>query len=93
MGITTNRFVSHLFLFLDNLDEQGLEPLMEVLGNMSLPRGVPNQDTAKDFNLARTLAKAQRVLSQDILIEIGIDKEDGKDQFLLHVSVHVDNPR
>ena len=63
--------------------------MLELLANLSLPRGLPTAATAEGWRLAKTLAAAQRFISKDILVEIGLEKDDTKpdnDLLIMHVS-------
>lgn len=62
----------------DQLEQLGLDPMLDLLANLSLPRGMPTKATAEGWPLARTLAAAQRFISKDILVEIGLEKDDTK---------------
>jgi hypothetical protein len=64
----------------------GLEPIMQVLENVSLPKQVPNSRTAYGWDIATTLALVQRVLSVDLLVQLGPDLESKDDKLLLNVS-------
>ncbi|EEB20475.1 zinc metalloprotease, putative [Pediculus humanus corporis] len=52
------------------LNDMGLEPLYEILELLQLSKFVPNNETAENFNLGRTLALAQKYLSQDIFVTL-----------------------
>lgn len=52
----------------------GLNPLYKLLEMLKLPRTVPESEHGSSFNLAKTLALAQRYLSQDILITLTLTK-------------------
>ncbi|XP_026275280.1 endothelin-converting enzyme homolog [Frankliniella occidentalis] len=62
----------------EQLEELGLDPMLDLLANLSLPRGMPNNVTVRGWQLAKTLAAAQRFISKDILVEIGLEKDDTK---------------
>jgi hypothetical protein len=77
----------HQIFFLGALEELGLKPIMQILENVSLPKQIPNSKTAKDWDIAKTLARIQRIMSQDFLVQLGPDLEttdDGK--IVLNVS-------
>lgn len=77
-----------LVCFTDQLEDLGVEPMLELLANMSLPRGMPTKATAEGWQLAKTLAAAQRFISKDILVEIGLEKDDTKpdnETLIMHV--------
>jgi hypothetical protein len=60
---------------------------MQILENVSLPKQIPNSHTAQGWDLAKTLARIQRIMSQDLLVQLGPDLEttdDGK--IILNVS-------
>ena len=52
----------------------GLEPLYEILELLELSKFVPNNETTENFNLGRTLALAQKYLSQDIFVTVSLAK-------------------
>ncbi|KAL0268448.1 UNVERIFIED_CONTAM: hypothetical protein PYX00_010396 [Menopon gallinae] len=56
------------------LNHLGLEPLFELLELVELPRSIPTKEEAETFNLGKTLALAQRHLSQDILITVSLER-------------------
>jgi hypothetical protein len=61
---------------------------MQILENVSLPKQVPNSKTANGWDIAQTLAQIQRIMSQDLLVQLGPDLEatdDGK--IILNVSI------
>ncbi|KAK3912060.1 Endothelin-converting enzyme-like protein [Frankliniella fusca] len=62
----------------EQMEELGLDPMLDLLSNLSLPRGMPSNATARGWQLAKTLAAAQRFISKDILVEIGLEKDDTK---------------
>jgi hypothetical protein len=77
----------HQTFFSGALEELGLKPIMQILENVSLPKQIPNSKTAKDWDIAKTLAQIQRIMSQDFLVQLGPDLEttdDGK--IVLNVS-------
>jgi hypothetical protein len=68
-------------LFPGALEELGLKPIMQILENVSLPKQIPNSKTANGWDIAKTLAQIQRIMSQDLLVQLGPDLEttdDGK---------------
>ncbi|XP_073975739.1 neprilysin-like isoform X3 [Rhodnius prolixus] len=56
----------------DRMDELGMEPLLSILESAGFPRKIPDEETAKAFNLAASLAKIQRALSIDMLVQLSI---------------------
>ncbi|XP_025424272.1 neprilysin-like isoform X2 [Sipha flava] len=69
----------------DVLDEAGYEPVYKVLDRLGLPRTFPDFTTASYtngsvFNVARTLALAQRYLSADILIQLSLEPDPVADR-------------
>ncbi|KAK6619691.1 hypothetical protein RUM43_012448 [Polyplax serrata] len=64
-----------IFLCAGELNEIGLQPLYDILEMLELPKSFPTKETIQNFNLGRTLALAQRHLSQDILVSVSIVKE------------------
>lgn len=77
----------HQIFFSGALEELGLKPIMQILENVSLPKHIPNSKTAKGWDIAKTLAQIQRIMSQDLLVQLGPDLEttdDGK--IVLNVS-------
>jgi hypothetical protein len=61
---------------------------MQILENVSLPKQIPNSKTASGWNIAQSLARIQRIMSQDLLVQLGPDLEttdDGK--IVLNVSI------
>jgi len=73
--------------FSDALEELGLKPIMQILENVSLPKQIPNSKTAKGWDIAKTLAQIQRIMSQDLLVQLGPDLETADDgKTLLNVS-------
>jgi hypothetical protein len=59
---------------------------VKVLQNVSLPKQVPSSKTAYGWDIATTLALAQRVMSLDLLVQLGPDVESRDDKILLNVS-------
>ncbi|XP_050422697.1 neprilysin-11-like isoform X2 [Adelges cooleyi] len=64
----------------DLLDEVGYEPVYKILEKLGLPRTFPDFTTATyangtTFNMARTLALAQRYLSADILVQLSLEPD------------------
>jgi hypothetical protein len=59
---------------------------MQVLGNVSLPKQVPNSRTAYGWDIATTLALVQRVMSLDLLVQLSPDVESKDEKLLLNVS-------
>jgi hypothetical protein len=69
------------------LEELGLKPVMQILENVSLPKQIPNSKTAYGWNIAKTLARIQRIMSQDLLVQLGPDLETTNDgKIVLNVS-------
>lgn len=72
------------------LDEAGYDPVYKVLDKLGLPRTFPDFTTASYtngsvFNVARTLALAQRYLSADILIQLSLEPDPVVDRASLFV--------
>lgn len=59
---------------------------MQVLENVSLPKQIPSSRTAYGWNIATTLALIQRVMSLDLLVQLGPDVESTDEKLLLNVS-------
>jgi hypothetical protein len=59
---------------------------MQVLENVSLPKQMPNSRTAYGWNIATTLALIQRVMSVDLLVQLGPDVESTGEKLRLNVS-------
>jgi len=77
----------HQTFFSGALEELGLKPIMQILENVSLPKQIPNSKTAKGWDIAKTLAQIQRIMSQDLLVQLGPDLETADDgKILLNVS-------
>ncbi|XP_069683063.1 neprilysin-11-like [Periplaneta americana] len=55
------------------LDKMGLKPVMEVLGEVSLPRQIPDSQTAEGWDVATTLAKLQKLLKLNSLVALNVD--------------------
>ncbi|XP_069683174.1 neprilysin-1-like [Periplaneta americana] len=68
---------------IDTLEDLGLEPIMEILGNLSLPRQIPDSKTAAGWDIATTLAKAQKLLSLDTLVQLGPDVDSSDNEKLI----------
>ncbi|RZF40847.1 hypothetical protein LSTR_LSTR003357 [Laodelphax striatellus] len=68
------------------LDKLGVEPIMQVLDRVKLPRVIPSEETVANFSLARTLALAQRVLSMDILVTLSLDVDNSTNLTTINVS-------
>lgn len=74
----------------DVLDEAGYEPLYKVLDKLGLPRSFPDFTSAtyangSAFNVARTLALAQRYISADILVQLSLEPDPAAYRAVLHV--------
>lgn len=77
----------HQNFFSGALEELGLKPIMQILENVSLPKQIPNRKTAKGWDIAKTLARIQRIMSQDLLVQLGPDLENTEDgKIVLNVS-------
>lgn len=77
----------HQTLLSGALEELGLKPVMQILENVSLPKQIPNSKTAYGWNIAKTLARIQRIMSQDLLVQLGPDLETTNDgKIVLNVS-------
>ena len=77
----------HQTFFSDALEGLGLKPIMQILENVSLPKQIPNSKTAKGWDIAKTLARIQRTMSQDLLVQLGPDLETADDgKIVLNVS-------
>ncbi|XP_033610621.1 endothelin-converting enzyme homolog [Cryptotermes secundus] len=74
------------------LEILGLEPIMQVLENVSLPKQLPNSRTAYGWNIATTLALIQRIMSLDLLVQLGPDVESTDEKLLLNLSPPKDPP-
>jgi hypothetical protein len=59
---------------------------MQVLENVSLPKQIPNDKTAYGWDIATTLALVQRIMSLDLLVQLGPDVEPTDEKLLLNVS-------
>lgn len=71
----------------DTLEELGLDPIMEVLENVSLPVQIPSTKTARGWDIATTLARAQRVISLDLLVQLSPDVDSADNgKIILNVS-------
>jgi len=73
------------------LDEVGYGPVYRTLDRLGLPRGFPDFATAAypngtTFNVARTLALAQRHLSADILVQLSLEPDPAGRASALYVS-------
>lgn len=69
------------------LEQLGLDPITQILQNLSLPKQIPNAQTARGWDIATTLALAQRLMSLDLLVQLSPDvdsTENGK--IVLNVS-------
>jgi len=61
---------------------------MQVLENVNLPKRIPNSKTAHGWDIAMTLALAQRVISLDSLVQLGPDTDSTDNgTIILNVSV------
>ncbi|XP_021930989.1 endothelin-converting enzyme homolog isoform X2 [Zootermopsis nevadensis] len=63
------------------LEQLGLDPITQILQNLSLPKQIPNAQTARGWDIATTLALAQRLMSLDLLVQLSPDvdsTENGK---------------
>lgn len=74
----------------DVLDEAGYEPVYKILDRLGLPRSFPDFTTTSylngtGFNVARTLALAQRYLSADILVQLSLEPDPGISRSALYV--------
>lgn len=72
------------------LDEAGYEPVYKILDRLGLPRSFPDFTTTTysngtGFNVARTLALAQRYLSADILVQLSLEPDPGVSRASLYV--------
>lgn len=77
---------------IDVLDEVGYEPVYRVLEKLGLPRTFPDFTTTaytngSVFNVARTLALAQRYVSADILIQLSLEPDPVIDRASLYVII------
>lgn len=84
-------FSTH-YLYTDVLDELGYEPIFKVLEKVGLPRVFPDFTTAaytngSVFNMARTLALAQRYLSADILVQLSLEPDPTSRSASLFVNI------
>lgn len=69
------------------MDELGMEPLLSILESAGFPRKIPDEETAKAFNLAASLAKIQRALSIDMLVQLSIAIDPLTNRTVLSVSI------
>jgi hypothetical protein len=86
--VPIGQFISDLQTsFSGALEELGLKPIMQILENVSLPKQIPNSKTAHGWDIAKTLARIQRIMSQDLLVQLGPDLESTDDgKIVLNVS-------
>jgi hypothetical protein len=70
----------------ETLEVLGLEPIMQVLENVSLPKHIPNSRTAYGWDIATTLALIQRIMSLDLLVQLGPEVDPTDEKLLLNVS-------
>lgn len=80
------------FVASDALDEAGYEPVYKVLDRVGLPRSFPDFTTASYtngtvFNVARTLALAQRYISADVLVQLSLEPDPTVHRLALHVII------
>ncbi|XP_069683062.1 endothelin-converting enzyme homolog [Periplaneta americana] len=73
---------------LDELEKLGLEPIMQVLDNTSLPRipRTPGDDTIGGWDIATTLARIKRVLDLDVLLKLELDYSENNTYFKISPS-------
>jgi hypothetical protein len=65
----------------------GLDPIIQVLENLSLPMQIPNSETVHGWDIATTLALAQRLMSLDMLVQLGPDVDSAENgKIMLNVS-------
>ncbi|XP_069683060.1 endothelin-converting enzyme homolog [Periplaneta americana] len=58
---------------IQTLESLGLDPMMEVLQNLSLPRKIPDSSTAQDWDIATSLAAIQRRLQVKSLVSLTVN--------------------
>uniref|UniRef100_A0A146M712 Endothelin-converting enzyme 2 n=1 Tax=Lygus hesperus TaxID=30085 RepID=A0A146M712_LYGHE len=68
------------------MDELGLEPMINVLDRAGLPSSLPDEETAVTFSISKTLAKIQRVLSMDLLIQLSMAVDPKTNKTVMVVS-------
>ncbi|XP_024082205.1 neprilysin-1 isoform X1 [Cimex lectularius] len=56
----------------DRLDELGIAPMMDIIESTGLPRKLPTEETAAKFSISSVLARIQRVVSMDLLIQLSL---------------------
>lgn len=83
-------YVDACVLLAEVLDEAGYDPVYKVLDKLGLPRSFPDFTTVSYtngslFNVARTLALAQRYLSADILVQLSLEPDPVADRASLFV--------
>ena len=77
----------HQTSFSGALEELGLKPIMQILENVSLPKQIPDSKTANGWDIAKSLARIQRIMSQDLLVQLSPDLENTDDRkIVLNVS-------
>lgn len=101
MDITFIKYIIHddyflYFIWADVLDEVGYEPVFKILEKIGLPRTFPDFTTAtytngSVFNMARTLALAQRYLSADILVQMSLEPDPTSSRASLYVYIGFNN--
>ncbi|CAA9994807.1 unnamed protein product, partial [Nesidiocoris tenuis] len=70
----------------NKLDELGLEPMFSVLERVGLPKTLPDENSGVTFSISKTLARIQRVLSMDLLVQLSMALDPKTNKTIMVVS-------
>ncbi|BES98587.1 Peptidase family M13 [Nesidiocoris tenuis] len=70
----------------NKLDELGLEPMFSVLERVGLPKTLPDENSGVTFSISKTLARIQRVLSMDLLVQLSMALDPKTNKTVMVVS-------
>ncbi|XP_069683175.1 endothelin-converting enzyme 2-like [Periplaneta americana] len=72
----------------ENLEKLGLQPMLDVLGRVSLPTQIPDSQTSAGWDIATTLARIQRTLKiMSLVVKLNEEEEDGNEYLKLSTPI------